>query len=71
MQPTERKSQDAHRSLRRSLYAVADIKRGEVLCDRNVRSIRPAGGLEPKALTAVLGHKATRDIARGEPGVRA
>lgn len=67
MQPTEKKSQDAHRSLRRSLYVVSDMKRGEAFSDANVRSIRPSGGLEPKVISAVLGRTATRDILRGEP----
>lgn len=67
MQPTERKSQDPQRSLRRSLYVVADIKKGDAFSEANVRSIRPDGGLEPKAFSAVIGHKATRDIVRGEP----
>lgn len=52
---------------RRSLYAVADIKAGELLSAANVRSIRPGHGLAPKHLSSVLGQRATRDIGRGEP----
>jgi pseudaminic acid synthase len=50
---------------RRSLYAVADIARGDVLTTDNVRSIRPGYGLAPKQLDAVLGRRAARDIPRG------
>ncbi len=52
---------------RRSLYVVADIAEGEELSIKNIRSIRPGHGLEPKALPKVLGSKARRDLKRGEP----
>lgn len=52
---------------RRSLYVSADVKAGEALSRANVRSIRPGNGLAPAHLEAVLGRKARRDLARGEP----
>jgi N-acetylneuraminate synthase len=52
---------------RRSLYVVAPVARGERLTVANVRSIRPGRGLKPKYLDAVLGCRATRDLAYGEP----
>ena len=52
---------------RRSLYVVAEVKAGEALTRANVRSIRPGNGLAPVHLEAVLGKRAARDIARGEP----
>lgn len=52
---------------RRSLYVVADVKAGEELTTANVRSIRPGLGLAPKRLFDVLGKRASRDLARGEP----
>ena len=51
---------------RRSLYVVADVKKGAVITEASVRSIRPAHGLPPKYLDAVLGQKASRDLKRGE-----
>ena len=54
-------------AFRRSLFIVRDVKAGEVLTTENVRSIRPAGGLPPKHLGAVLGRQARRDIALGTP----
>ena len=53
--------------LRRSLFVVKDIKKGEVFTEDNVRSIRPAYGLLPRYLKHVLGKKAKRDIKRGTP----
>lgn len=61
------KHEAASRLYRRSLFAVADIKTGEVFTNRNVRSIRPGHGLSPKYLAEVIGRRATRDIARGTP----
>ncbi len=51
---------------RRSLYAVADIAKGETFTEQNVRSIRPGFGMAPKLLPDVLGKQAAKAIARGE-----
>lgn len=50
----------------RSLYVAEDIKAGEVITDKNVRSVRPGYGLHPKYLPEVLGKTATRDLEKGE-----
>lgn len=51
---------------KRSLYAVADIKAGEYVTDKNVRSIRPGFGLEPRYYNYIIGKRAKCDIAYGE-----
>lgn len=53
--------------LRRSLFAVNDIKKGEVISQTNVRSIRPAQGLKPKYFQEIEGKEVCRDIKKGEP----
>jgi N-acetylneuraminate synthase len=63
----EVEAEAAGRDHRRSLYVVADVKKGETLTPENVRSIRPGHGMAPKHLYEVLGKPAARDLKRGEP----
>lgn len=53
------------REFARSLYVVEDIKAGEVITEKNVRSIRPGFGLHPKHLNKIIGRKARVDLERG------
>ena len=55
------------RVLRRSLFVVQDVKRGEPFTAENVRSIRPGYGLHTRHLADVLGRCAARDVERGTP----
>jgi pseudaminic acid synthase len=52
---------------RRSLYAIKDIKKGELITENNIRSIRPGNGLLPKYYEIVIGSVATQDIDFGTP----
>jgi len=61
------KREAKNRVFRRSLFAVKDIKLGDMFTEENVRSIRPGHGLAPKLLKDVLGHCASCDIERGTP----
>ena len=62
-----RERERASLKFRRSLFVVEDVKAGETLTEKNVRSIRPAGGLAPKFWQQVEGKTARRDLKRGEP----
>lgn len=53
--------------LRRSIFCVKDIKKGEPITQENVRVIRPGQGLHPRHLSEILGQKALCNIRRGSP----
>lgn len=56
------------REFSRSLFAVKDIKAGEMITEENIRSIRPGFGLHPRYLGKIVGKKKARhDIDRGTP----
>ena len=50
----------------RSLYVAEDVKAGDVITEKNVRSVRPGYGLHPKYLPEVLGKRFTKDCEKGE-----
>lgn len=62
---TEREKQQ--KVLRRSLFAIKDIKAGDEFTVANIRSIRPGYGLAPKYIGNVIGKRSSRNIKRGEP----
>jgi pseudaminic acid synthase len=62
---TEKKKKT--REFSRSLFIVEDIKLGEVLTEKNIRSIRPGHGLAPKYLKEILGKKANCNLEKGTP----
>lgn len=51
----------------RSLFAVKDIRKGDVFSEDNVRSLRPGCGLHPKYLKDIIGKKSDRDFKKGDP----
>lgn len=55
------------RTFSRSLYVVENISPGEVITEKNVRSIRPGNGLHPKYLKEILGSKANSFLKKGIP----
>jgi N-acetylneuraminate synthase len=63
------RSEEEQKSLifRRSLYAIKEIKAGEILTAENIKSIRPGLGLAPKYYEVILGKKAKIDIKWGTP----
>lgn len=50
----------------RSLYVAEDVKAGDVVTEKNVRSVRPGFGLHPKYLPDVIGKKFAKDFKIGE-----
>jgi len=62
---TER--QHKGRNFSRSLYVVKNMEVGEIVTDKNVRSIRPGYGLHPKYLRSILGKTVNRKLEKGSP----
>ncbi|MDI9257709.1 pseudaminic acid synthase [Flavobacterium sedimenticola] len=50
----------------RSLYAVQDIKAGEVFTTENIKSVRPGFGLHPKYYREILGKTASTALEKGD-----
>lgn len=57
----------ASRGFTKSLFVVADMKKGDVISSETVKSIRPGNGISPKYLPDILGRKVRQDISRGTP----
>ncbi|WP_461634139.1 pseudaminic acid synthase [Labilibaculum euxinus] len=55
------------REFSRSLYIAEDVKKGEILTDKNVRSVRPGYGLHPKYYNEIIGKKVNMDLEIGTP----
>lgn len=52
---------------RRSIFAVDDIRPGELFTPENIRVIRPGYGAPPKYYAALLGRPANRSYHSGDP----
>lgn len=63
MQSTEHES----RRLRRSLYIVRAVNKGDCLSHENVRAIRPGQGISPKYLNSVIGKSINQNLPAGTP----
>lgn len=62
--PTE-PSKIKGREFCRSLYVAQPMKKGDVITEENVRSVRPGYGLHPKYLSELIGRKVNCDLEVG------
>jgi len=60
-------SEIANVKFRRSIYFVKDLKRGDVITEDCVRSVRPGYGLAPKYLDQIIGTVLLTDVAAQTP----
>ena len=60
----QKKSREHSRSL---LVSKDIIKAGEILSEKNIRSVRPGFGLETKYINDILGKKVRMDVKMGTP----
>lgn len=52
---------------KRSLFISKNIKKGEILTEENIKSVRPADGISPKYYNCILGKKVKKDLKFGTP----
>jgi len=60
-------SESEARRIRRSLYIVENVKKGDLITESNLRAIRPGAGCPPKYLTQIIGKSFDKDYAKGTP----
>ena len=60
-------SEKESRRLRRSLYIVKNVKKGDLISSENLRAIRPGAGCSPKYLSNLLGKYFAEDYVLGTP----
>lgn len=54
------------RDAARSLYVAQPMKKGDIITEENVRSVRPGYGLHPKYLPELIGRKVKSDLEIGD-----
>ena len=60
-------SESESRKLRRSLYIVKNVKKGEIISEHNLKCIRPGGGLPGKYYFELIGKTFNSDFEIGTP----
>ncbi len=61
------KSEMKNTYLRRSIFAIAKIKRGQKFSIKNVKCLRPSYGASPKYFNKILSKKANKNFYKGDP----
>ena len=62
---TEKKKKS--REFSRSLFICENVKKGDLLTEHNIRSVRPSFGMHPKHYEEVLGRTFVKDYKKGTP----
>jgi len=60
-------SESESRRIRRSLFIVSDVKKGDLITSQNLRAIRPGDGCSPKHFSELIGKHFKNDYAIGTP----
>ncbi len=58
-------SEEGNVQFRRSLYFTTNLKMGDVLSEKHIKSIRPGFGLPPKYFDEIIGKKVSSDVEAG------
>jgi N-acetylneuraminate synthase len=59
---SRKSSEIGNAQFRRSLYFVKTLRKGQIIKQEDIRSVRPGFGLSPKYLAEILGKKCKEDI---------
>ena len=62
---TEKKKKS--REFSRSLFVSKDVKKGEVISETNIKSVRPSFGLHTKYYSQILGKTFSKNLIKGTP----
>ena len=54
-------------TFRRSLFISENVKKGEILNEKNIKCIRPGNGLHPRYFNKIIGSTARIDLDKGTP----
>lgn len=57
----------AGRDFSRSLYVVSDMQAGDIITEKNIRSIRPGFGVHPKYWEQIQGKRIKQNVLKGTP----
>lgn len=60
-------SEQGNIKFRRSLYFTKNLKKGEVITEDAVKSVRPGYGLPPKEINNVIGQRVSQDVTFATP----
>ena len=58
--------QEGGKVFSRSLYISNDLKKGEIVTEKHIRSVRPGYSLHPKYYSELIGKKALKDFTVGD-----
>ena len=61
------KSEENNKIFRRSLYFIKDLKKGDVITEKDIRRVRPGYGIEPKYFEEIIGKRLADNVEYGDP----
>lgn len=61
------KSENESKNLRRSVFIVKNIKKGEIFTRNNIKNIRPGYGVSPSNFEKILGKRSLVSVKKNEP----
>ena len=63
---TKQRIDEDSKIFRRSIYFIKDLPAGHIICQDDIRRIRPGGGLAPKYFSEIIGRVILKKVNRGQ-----